>query len=97
MAEGDLVEALALAEQAGLEVKAGVAARPVRKGAGGGPLDMTPLLEAWSEGPHRDLLSAIEARQAETAMSAFAATRRQCTNCHVAIGRVDIPISSRSQ
>jgi len=94
MAAGDLAQALALAEQTGLAVKAGVVARPVRKGAGGEPLDMTPLLEAWSNGPHRELLSALRERQTEPAVSAFAATRQQCTNCHVAVGRVDIPISA---
>jgi len=97
MAGGAMPLALALAEQAGVEVKAGIAARPVRKGAGGEPLDMNPLLEAWSNGPHRELLDALKGNQTGEATAAFAATRQQCANCHVAIGRVAIPISGMSR
>lgn len=93
MAGGELTLALAFAEQAGSEVKQGVAARPVRKGAGGEPLDLNPFLEAWITGPHRELLDALKGNQTGPATTAFAATRQQCMNCHTAIGRPSIPIS----
>lgn len=94
MRGGEMTGALALAEQAGLEVKAAIAARPVRKGASGDPLDMTPLLDAWINGPHRELTTALGQGQTGPAEVALSATRQQCTNCHVAIGRVSIPLST---
>jgi hypothetical protein len=97
MAGGEMTLALAFAEQAGAEVQQGVAARPVRKGAGGEPLDLNPLLEAWISGPHRELLDALKGNQPGPAAAAFAATRQQCVNCHTAIGRLTIPVSGLSR
>ncbi|NLT70707.1 MAG: hypothetical protein GXX91_08425 [Verrucomicrobiaceae bacterium] len=93
MAAGEWTQATALAEEAGAEVKLGIEARPIRKGAGGGDLDMTPLFAAWLNGPHHELVSALGANQAERATAAFAATRQQCANCHIAVGRPTIPVS----
>ena len=93
MAAGEWTEAIALAEAAGSEVKLGIEARPIRKGAGGGDLDMTPLFDAWMNGPFSELVSALGANQTEQATAAYAATRQQCANCHTAVGRPSIVIS----
>lgn len=94
MLAGEWTGAITQAEQAGEAVKLGIEARPVRKGADGKELDMSPLFEAWAKGPHLELLTALRDSQAERAAAAFVATRQQCTSCHIAAGRNDIPLST---
>lgn len=90
---GDWSGALALAQQASDEVKLGVDAKPVRSGAGGQDVELTPLLAAWVNGPHRELMSALSGKHTGRASAAFASTRQQCANCHTVIGKPDTKIT----
>lgn len=92
MASGDWAEATAIANQTMAEVKTAIEARPVRKGANGEQLDITPMFDAWVNGPHKELLGALEEKQSDRAKVAYEAIRQQCTSCHQAVGRNNIPI-----
>lgn len=97
MTSGDWAEAIAIADQARAEVQLGVDARPERRGNNGEKLNISPLYSAWVNGSHTELISALSAKQNERAATAYAAVRQQCTTCHIAVGRSNIPISSAHQ
>lgn len=97
MTSGEWADAIATADQARDEVKLGIEARPERTGADGQKLDLTPLLSTWVSGPHKELISALGAKENDRAATAYMTVRQQCTACHIAVGRSNIPISSAHQ
>jgi hypothetical protein len=97
MVSGEWDQAIAIADQARAEVKLGVDARPERRGTTGEKLDISPLFSAWVNGPHKELISALSAKENERAATAYTAVRQQCTTCHITVGRSNIPISSAHQ
>lgn len=91
---GDWTAALTMAQQAGSEVKLGIDARPVRRGADGKDLDLLPVFTGWEKGAHRELIAALQSQKPERATAAFTATRQVCTACHSMIGKPDLKINA---
>ncbi len=92
-AEGRWAEARERADGMHGSVTKSVQSRPVHRSADGTEVNLTPMLLAWEQGPWRSLSEALAKQSTAETTSALAATRQQCTSCHLVLGRKDIVVS----
>ena len=91
--EGRWTEARERAEGMRGSVAKSVRSRPVQRSADGTEVNLTPMLVAWEQGPWSNLSQALAKQSTAEATVALAATRQQCTSCHLVLGRKDIVVS----